>query len=35
VVVTRPDPLYMVDQLAQLVLAVDERIEECIRTNCQ
>jgi TolB protein len=26
VVVTRPDPLYTVDQLAQLVLAVDERI---------
>jgi hypothetical protein len=25
-VVTRPDPLYTVDQLAQLVLAVDERI---------
>ena len=24
--VTRPDPLYSVDQLAQLVLAVDERI---------
>jgi Tol biopolymer transport system component len=34
-VVTRPDPLYTVDQLAQLVLAVDERIEECMRTNCQ
>lgn len=35
VVVTRPDPLYTVDQLAELVLAVDERIEECIRTSCE
>jgi Tol biopolymer transport system component len=34
-VVTRPDPLYTVDQLAQLVLAVDERIKECMRTSCQ
>jgi TolB protein len=34
-VVTRPDPLYTVDQLAQLVLAVDRRVEECIRTSCQ
>ena len=33
--VTRPDPLYTVDQLAQLVLDVDERIKECMRTNCQ
>jgi hypothetical protein len=35
VVVTRPNPLYTVDQLARLVLAVDERIEECMRTSCQ
>jgi hypothetical protein len=34
-VVTRPDPLYTVDQLAQLVLAVDERVDECMRTSCQ
>jgi TolB protein len=33
--VIRPDPLYTVDQLAQLVLAVDTNIEECIRTSCQ
>jgi hypothetical protein len=33
--VTRPDPLYTVDQLAQLVLAVDKRVRECIRTNCR
>jgi hypothetical protein len=33
--VTRPDPLYTVDQLAQLVLAVDRRIEECTRTSCE
>ncbi len=33
--VTRPDPLYTVDQLAWLVLAVDERIQECMRTSCQ
>ncbi len=32
--VTRPDPLYTVDQLAQLVLAVGERVKECIRTSC-
>ncbi len=33
--VTRPDPLYTVDQLAQLVLAVDQRIKECMRTSCR
>jgi hypothetical protein len=33
--VTRPDPLYTVDQLAQLVLAVDESVKDCIGTNCQ
>jgi len=32
--VTRADPLYTVDQLAQLVLAVDQRTGECIRTDC-
>jgi hypothetical protein len=32
--VTRADPLYTVDQLAQLVLAVDEGTRECIRTGC-
>jgi Tol biopolymer transport system component len=32
--VTRPDPLYTVDQLAQLVQAVDQATQECIRTNC-
>jgi hypothetical protein len=35
VVVTRPEPLYTVDQLAQLVLAVDERVDECMRRSCQ
>jgi TolB protein len=34
-VVTRPAPLYTVDQLAQLVLAVDERVDECVRSSCQ
>jgi WD40-like Beta Propeller Repeat len=33
--VTRPEPLYTVDQLARLVLAVDERVKECVRTSCQ
>jgi TolB protein len=33
--VTRPEPLYTVDQLAQLVLAVDKRVKECVRTGCQ
>jgi Tol biopolymer transport system component len=33
--VTRQDPLYTVDQLAQLVLAVDKKILECIQTSCQ
>jgi hypothetical protein len=32
--VTRADPLYTVDQLARLVLAVDEKATECIRTSC-
>jgi TolB protein len=33
--VTRQDPLYTVDQLAQLVLAVDKKILECIQTSCR
>jgi len=32
--VTRPDPLYTVAQLAQLVQAVDERVQACISTSC-
>jgi hypothetical protein len=32
--VTRPNLPYTVDQLAQLVLAVDKRIQECIQTSC-
>jgi hypothetical protein len=32
--VKRPDPLYTVDQLARLVLPVDESLKECIRTSC-
>jgi hypothetical protein len=31
--VTRSDPLYTVDQLAQLVLAVDKKVQECIQTQ--
>jgi hypothetical protein len=33
--VTRPDLLYTVDQLAQLVLAVDKKVQECIQISCQ
>jgi hypothetical protein len=32
--VTRPDPLYTVDRLAQLVLAVDQATRGCLRTRC-
>ena len=33
--VTRTDPLYTVEQLAELVLAVDLRTGECMRTGCR
>jgi hypothetical protein len=33
--VTRPDPLYTVDQPAHVVLAVDEAVKDCIGTNCR
>jgi hypothetical protein len=32
--VTRSDPLYTVEQLADVVLAVDEGTRACVRTNC-
>jgi hypothetical protein len=33
--VTRPDPLYTVDQLARLVQAVDEAVRSCIESSCK
>jgi hypothetical protein len=33
--VTRPDPLYTVDRLAELAQAIDERTQACIRTSCR
>jgi Tol biopolymer transport system component len=32
--VTRPEPLYKVEELARLVQAVDEKTRECVRTSC-
>jgi len=33
--VTRPEPLFSVDELAQLVLAVDELTRACIEAGCE
>ena len=32
--ITRPDPLYTVDELGRLVLAVDEKASRCIQAGC-
>ena len=33
--VTRPDPLYSVEQLARLVKSVDQGTRDCVRTGCR
>ena len=33
--VTRPDPLYSVEQLARLVQSVDQGTRDCVRTGCR